>query len=388
MTETGKFYQLNIPTKVYFGRNIWKEALRDLQDILSGTVMVVTTGRSLIRLGYLDELCRELAENPCVKNIVRYDGVSANPRLTEVQRGIDRGMQVKADVLIGFGGGSSIDAAKAIAAGMASGKRIDELFYREDAFETETLPLIAMPTTAGSGSELSKAAILTDEERNIKNGIRGNALYPRVAIVDSAFTESIPHTITMETGFDVFAHAVESYFSKAASPYTRMQSEHVIRIVGEFLPRLSGNLGDIEAREQMSFASMLMGINLGNAGTCLPHRLQYPLGAHTGISHGAGLAALYPAWIELEYAYCPEAVEHILHILTRQTAKGKEECLHAMRLFLSSLRLPENLKGLGISEGQLEKMASEVTGRISNDPAAIDRDVVGNMYKRAWRGGL
>lgn len=386
--ESGKTWKLNIPTKVYYGRNIWKDALKDLKDILSGTVMIVTTGRSLIRLGYLEALHREIGENCRVRSIVLLDEISTNPRLSEIRKGIELGKQKKADAIIGFGGGSAIDAAKAIAVGISTGEDINALFYRGNISEAKVIPLVAMPTTAGTGSELSKAAILTDEERKIKNGIRGSALYPRAAIVDSVFTESVPYNVTMESGFDVLAHAIETYLSRAASPYTRMQSEQAIRIVGEYLPGLSRNLQDAEARGQMSFASMLMGINLGNASTCLPHRLQYPLGVRTDMSHGAGLAALYPAWIELEYSHSPEDVEHVLRILMQRAVRGKKECLAAMCGFLSSLRLPLNLKSLGIEEGQLQKMASEVTGNLFNDPAVQGEGVVWNLYKRAWQGGM
>ena len=290
-------YQLNIPTKVYFGREIWKKAIKSLESFLSGNLLIVTTGRSLERLGYVEELVKEIKACSLTNHVEVFDGISANPRISEVKAGIQTGKALKADAIVGFGGGSAIDAAKAVAAGTGSDMDIEEFFYGGKEPGRETLPIIAIPTTAGTGSELSKAAIITDEVNKKKKGIRGTALYPQIAIVDSMFTESMPLHVTMETGFDVFAHGIESYLSLAGSPYTRMQSEYAIQTVGRCLPRLSVDLGDQEAKEEMSFASMIMGINLGNASTCLPHRLQYPLGAHTNTSHGAGLAALFPAWI-------------------------------------------------------------------------------------------
>jgi len=210
---------------------------------------------------------------------------------------------------------------------------IEPFFYggREPG---KVLPLVAIPTTAGTGSELSKAAIITDESRKIKKGIRGAALYPKVAIVDSVFTESVPYNITMETGFDVLAHGLESYISKSASPYTEMQSEQALRIVGTYLPALAENLQDREAREKMSFASMIMGINLGHASTCLPHRMQYHLGAHTDTSHGAGLEALF-----------------------------------------------------GVDKPLLKIMAEEVEGNLKNDPSVQgeDRSFLLKLYEAAWQ---
>lgn len=377
-------YQFNVPTRAWFGRDIWKEALQR-QNMLRGKVMIVTTGGSLERLGYLDEIKKQIEACTLVKEVLLYDGISANPRLSEVRKGILRGSKEGAEVIVGFGGGSAMDAAKAIAAGLGSDEDIGELFYREKEPGERTLPLLAMPTTAGTGSEMSRAAILTDETGKIKKGIRGNALYPSMAIVDSLFTESVPERVTAETGFDVLAHAMESYLSAAASPYTRMQSEYAIQIVGEYLPRLSLCPKDPEAREKMSFASMIMGINLGNAGTCLPHRLQYPLGAHTDTSHGSGLAALYPAWLRCEYRYVPEMVERMLCLLNGEPVYGEEGCARAFWEFLEKIMLTPSLQGLGIRKEQLKQLASEVTGNIGNDPAAREDGIILKLYNNAWQ---
>lgn len=378
-------YQIMIPTRIYFGRNIWREAIKEQEAVLRGNVMIVTTGRSLWRLGYIEELCRQLQNCRYTENVIIFDKISANPRLSEVQEGILLGRQERADVIVGFGGGSAIDAAKAIATGIRSAIRIEDMFYQKIELEKDTLPVIAIPTTAGTGSELSKAAILTDGVQKIKSGIRGDALYPTIAIVDSVFTESIPLQVTMETGFDVLAHAVESYISKAASLYTKMQSETAIRIVGEYLPRLAENPADTEAREKMSFASMIMGINLGNASTCLPHRLQYPIGANTDTSHGAGLAALYTAWISREYNYSFEQVERVLFLLTGKEVRGKAASAEEIFRFIKSLGLKTSLRQLGIERKELQVMADQVTGNIGNDPVSQEEDIILKLYEEAWQ---
>lgn len=379
-------YRITVPTKVYFGRNIWQEAIRTQEHLLQGNVMIVTTGRSLCRLGYVEDLRQELLQCRYTANVILFDKISANPKLSEIREGILLGRREKADIVIGFGGGSAMDAAKAIAVGVKSEDDIEAYFYRGKEPGEGTLPIIAMPTTAGTGSELSKAAILTDEVQVVKNGIRGEALYPVAAIVDSCFTESVPMRVTMETGFDVVAHAVESYLSKAASPYTRMQSETAVRIAGECLPRLGSCLEDTEARGQMSFASMLMGINLGNASTCLPHRLQYPLGAHTDTSHGAGLAALFTAWIQCEYRHEPVKIERMAELLTGQRVKGGEECVGTFYQFIKTLGLPVSLSEMGIPKQQLSGMADEVSGNIGNDPASQEEGIILRLYEVAWQG--
>ena len=382
-----KPYQLNIPTTVYYGRNIWKEALKEQKDRFAGSVMLVTTGRSLARLGYVEELRQQIQKNTDAEKIIQFDSVSANPRLSEIKEGIRLGRMENVKTIIGFGGGSAIDAAKAIAAGIGEREEIETLFYQGKEPGENTLPIIAIPTTAGTGSELSKAAIITDEHNKKKKGIRGSALYPKAAIVDAVFTETVPYTITMETGFDVLAHGIETYLSRAATPFTKMQSEYAIRITGQSLSALSNDLHDTQARERMAFASMIMGINLGNASTCLPHRMQYPLGAYTDTSHGVGLAALYPAWIKEEYNYVPGEIEKIMELLTGRTIHGKEACVETIRMFIKRIGLPACLSELWIEKSLLKVMATEVEGNLKNDPAVQGEngEILLKLYEAAWQ---
>ncbi|MCM1230992.1 MAG: iron-containing alcohol dehydrogenase [Ruminococcus flavefaciens] len=378
-----KAYRLSIPTDIYFGRNILKDVISKQQNLIKGKVFIVTTGRSLIRLGHLEILEELLQELPYVEHVIVFDEISANPRLAEVKAGILFGKQEKVNIVVGFGGGSALDAAKAISVGIGHDDSIEDFFYNRKEPTNKTLPVVAIPTTAGTGSELSKAAILTDEERKVKGGIRGAALYPKLAIVDSQLTETVPIRITMETGFDVLAHAIESYISKAATPYTEMQSEHAIRIVGQYLPRLMIDLQDVKAREKMSFASMIMGINLGNASTCLPHRLQYPIGAHTDTSHGRGLAALYPTWMGYEYQYSDSKVKKVMELLTGMECKNSEDVVRSMSKFIANLGLNVSLREIGITDSMITRITKEVTGNLQNDPVSQDKNIIEKIYHTA-----
>ncbi len=379
-------YHIQIPTQIFWGRDIWKEAISELASELNGNIMIVTTGRSLIRLGYINELLRRLKQHTLTSDIIVYDNVSANPKLLEAKKGIKLAKEANINSIVAFGGGSAIDLAKTIAVGALTDTDIEYYFYHDIELSWKTLPVFAIPTTAGTGSELSKAAILTDEERCIKSGIRGDSLYPKAAIVDSVFTESVPFNTTMETGFDVLAHAIESYISKAASPFTQMLSEYIVENVRIALPELVRDLRDIDARKKMSYSSMMMGINLGNASTCLPHRLQYPLGAYTNTSHGAGLATLYTSWIEYEYLYSQEKVERLMSILAGEMIHGRSECVHVIENFITLLKLPSSLKEMKIDQIRIHDMAAAVSGNINNDPASEEQDIIIKIYERAWEG--
>lgn len=380
-----RMYELEIPTKIYFGRGIAFQALAEEKDFLSGNVLIVTTGRSLNRLGYVEKLKKELQNLPNVKSVAIYDQISANPQLQEITKAAEKGKENRTDIVVGFGGGSAIDAAKAVAAVIGTGNSVETFFYRHIEPDERTLPVVAIPTTAGTGSELSKAAILSDYEKHKKGGVRGKNLYPKLAIVDSVFTETVPLHITMETGFDVLAHAIESYVSKVASPFTKILSEQVISTAGKALMELEEDIQNKEAREKMSYASMIMGINLGNASTAMPHRLQYPLGAYTKTSHGSGLAAIYPTWIYYEYTVNSETIRKVLEQLTGKEPTNAEQASGLMKDFLKQLQLPVSIRELGVKENMLSILAEDVSGNLANDPLAETENIIYKIYERAMK---
>ena len=360
-------FTLEIPTKIYFGNSIIEKAVKKQGKWIHDVVMLVTTGRTLKKLGYVDSLVKLLEGMPSIKEVLVFDYISSNPRLSEVKEAVRIGKTKCVNCIVGFGGGSALDAAKAAAVGIGSTQPIESFLLEGKVPGRETLPIIAIPTTAGTGSELSMGAILSSPEHHIKTGIRGEHIYPKPAIVDPVYTWSVPQRITMETGFDVLAHGIESFLAVKSTPFTEMLSEKVIRIVAEQLPVLYKNLDNRAARELMSYASMLMGINLANAGTCLPHRMQYAIGAATDTSHGAGLAALYPAWIMHEYEVNPVKVSHVLSALSNKRVSSKHEAYICMKDFLERIDLRYTLSGLGIRRDTLSALAEVVTGNITND---------------------
>lgn len=380
-----RMYQLEIPTKIYFGRGIAFQALAKEKVFLNGNVLIVTTGRSLNRLGYVEKLKKELQNLPNVKSVAIYDQISANPQLQEITKAAEKGKENLTDIVVGFGGGSAIDAAKAVAAVIGTGNSVEVLFYQHIEPDERTLPVVAIPTTAGTGSELSKAAILSDYEKNKKGGVRGKNLYPKLAIVDSVFTETVPLHITMETGFDVLAHAIESYVSKAASPFTKILSEQVISTAGKALMELKEDIQNQEVHEKMSYASMIMGINLGNASTAMPHRLQYPLGAYTKTSHGSGLAAIYPTWIYYEYTVNSETIRKVIEQLTGKKPANAEQASELMKDFLKQLQLPVSIRELGVKENMLSILTEDVSGNLANDPLAETENIIYKIYERAMK---
>lgn len=366
-----KSYEFKIGTHIYFGNRCVKDAIKKERDVLGRRTLLVTTGGALKRLGYLEELIDFLESEVCV-----FDQIKANPDVVEIREAIKIGKKENVTSVIGFGGGSAIDAAKAAAVGIVSDVDIEDFLLKGLSLPDDTLPIIAIPTTSGTGAELSRGAIVSSRAKMTKSGIRGEKVAPAVAIVDATYTFSLPFYVTMETGFDAFTHAAESYCSTSANPYSEMISEKTIKLVGEALPRLAENLNDHEAREMMSFASHIIGYNVRNIGNCLPHRLQYPIGAVTGTSHGAGLIALYPAWMKYESNVNAERVNLVLDWLGCGTGRPEER----MAGWLDRLGISRSITGLG-NTLSAEELTGMVTGNIKNDRLAEVKDIITIIYK-------
>lgn len=369
-------FSLNIKTRIYFGTNITGDALAKEADNISGNIMIVTTGRSLERYGYVKQLSMLLESNSRVEKVNVYDNISNNPKLTEVKDAIKIGKQNRVDMIVGFGGGSAIDAAKAVAVGISTDNNIEKYLFEGMTPGEETLPIIAIPTTAGTGSELSKGAIISSVEDKIKTGIRGENILPEIAIVDAYYTHTVPEKISMETGFDVLAHAVESYVSVKSNIFSEMLSEKAIEIVTECLPEIKADPTNVQAREKICYASMIMGLNLANVGTCLPHRIQYSIGAVTDTSNAAGLIALYPSWLSHEYKVNADKVNRILQLMGLEYVDNENKAMEEFQGFMRSLNLNYNLSGLGITKNELQMLSEKVTGNIRNDKLADEKDII------------
>ncbi|SFB13764.1 iron-containing alcohol dehydrogenase [Selenomonas ruminantium] len=369
-----------VPTRIHFGTHICEGALAAERNCLKGCkALLVYTGHTLRENDTLAKLQGLLQENGCTE-VLTYGGHGANPEISEAEAAGKQILKHGVNLIVALGGGSAIDLAKGAAVAAASNISLRDHLVKGIPAPSAILPLIALPTTAGTGSELSKGAILSDRELKIKGGIRGKSLAPKIAIVDASFTWSMPEKLTMETGFDALAHAIESYLSRKANLHSEQLSLQAIRLIGENLPKLKRDLSDREAREKMSYASMLMGMNLYNVGNCLPHRMQYPIGAATGTSHAMGLAALYPVWIKEEYRACPDKVMNVFRYLLNRTPHSAQEAEELMANFLMELGLCVSLEELGVKEGEIAAMVEKISGDISVDPAGGEDGICSKLY--------
>jgi alcohol dehydrogenase class IV len=369
------------PTKIFFGSGGFQQAA-ELVTSLGKRVLLVTGRKAMKTLGYTGRLQTDLQGLGAVTSV--YDNISASPLSREINEGVERFREWKPQVIAALGGGSVIDAAKAIDLGLTTGEKIEPYLLGERSISTVGIPLVAIPTTAGTGSEVNPISLLTDQALEIKKSMRHEGLFPAIAIVDPALTLSLNREITLDTGFDVFTHAVETYVSRAVkNPLVDMYSQEAIRMVKEYLPRVLENGQDLEARSRMSYASMIMGINLANSSACLPHRLQYGVGIKTGTSHGAGLRALYRSWLDKAYEYAAEKFNRVGQILSGRRCENKSDFMSAYDSFIDSIGAHLTLADLKITEDDLPWLVGKVVGGLNNDPAGEAPDIVNRIYRDA-----
>jgi len=310
-----------------------------------------------------------------------FSQVSPNPKSSEVDAAAEQFRAGRCTHVIGLGGGSVLDAAKAVAVCARLERKCVDLLDRTVA-AGQAFATLLIPTTAGTGSELSKGAIISFPDRQIKTGLRGDGLFATCALVDPELCLTLPPRVTALTGFDVFTHAVETYLSRKSSPLTDLFALESMTIVARCLPRLLREPGDLELRSRLSFASMLMGINLANSSTCLPHRLQYPIGARTDTAHAAGLAALYPTWFRGMVHAAPEKAVAIVRILDPSAAGnlGTEPMIAILRGFLDTLQVGTSLSALGVQASDIPAFLDQLSGDLGADPGDTSREHLSRIY--------
>ncbi|MEZ9592953.1 iron-containing alcohol dehydrogenase [Vibrio breoganii] len=379
-----KSFKHSCPTEVIFGFNKLSFISESIPKSLQ-RVLVLSSKSAAEKSGALSIVLERLGEEG--RHVEYLNNISPNPRLEEINLAVELCKEQRIQAIVGIGGGSALDAAKAVALCAGGEVSADELL-KVDIKNIVPLYLVAVPTTAGTGSEVSKGAIVSDVKNNWKGGIRGDNVFPKVAILDPTLTESLPKAVSIETGFDVVTHAFESLVSKASTPITEMYSMSALEIVIPALVKLGNGDSSAQVREDLMFASLLAGYNLANASTCLPHRLQYPLGANTDSAHARGLASLYPSWFKHTYEYAQVDFDFLTNILMdtltlKSTGDSKADCLTALDKFLELLEMNHGMRKFGVAETDCAKFASQVDGNLSLDPGKTDLSTLEEIYRES-----
>lgn len=287
---------------------------------------------------------------------VTYDGVQADPPDWSVNEAGELGRREKVDGVVGVGGGSSLDTAKGAKMLQKNDPPINKYFGREGVVTVPSVPLIVVPTTAGTGSECTPGGVITDTVNNIKTNIAGVGCAVSLGIIDPELTLGLPPAVTASTGMDALCHAVESYTSLRANSFCELTGKKAFTLVGQYLLRAYENGSDLEAREGMMLASSLGGISMSGPLCHLAHDIGKVLGAKFHIPHGNGCASCLPQVMQVDAAAVPEKVKEITVALggdVKDGATAEEIGQAAYRTILAlmtKLKLP-SLKDWGAKNG-------------------------------------
>lgn len=275
-----------IPNHTVVGTNVLGEAAPLLKKM--GNKAFIVTGKHVAVSDMMKQLTALLDENGI--DCVIFDGITGEPTDTMIEKGVEMLKSSGCDFIIGIGGGSPLDSAKAIAAMAVNEGSIAD--YNGKEITGEILPLAAIPTTAGTGSEATKFTVITDSEKGIKMLLKGDVLVPKLAIVDSSFTVGAPKSVTSPTGLDALTHAVEAYTSRKAFSMTDTLAVSAVKRIMKYLPIAYKEPDNSLAREQMSIAALEAGICINNSSVTIVHGMSRPIGALFHVPHGMSNAML------------------------------------------------------------------------------------------------
>lgn len=351
-------------TKIIFGTG----KIAELPEVVlefGKRILLVTTPGDVPVLEKQYSLVKDLLTSKGIE-VFHFDGVVPNPTVESISAGAKMAKESEVDVIIGLGGGSSMDTAKAISVEATHpGTSWDYLFYKNQPDASKLLPVIAISTTSGTGSQVTQVAVVTNTQERDKSALYNNILYPQVCIVDPELMLTVPKFVTACTGFDVFCHAFESLIHPGNSAYVNMMGWQAIRLVVENLPKLINNLGNVRRREKMAWADILAGLCIANAGVTLPHGMGMAIGGmYPHIAHGEGLAILYPTFAEFTQAHAIDKFAQLARILNPKLDKASDEKAAAqspveIAKFLETIGLKKKLRDVKVPEEELEALAKQ-----------------------------
>lgn len=366
-------FTFELKTKIVFGQPV-KSTLPSQLAVLGVDRVLLVSDPGLEKLGLVANLAATLIAQRVT--VSTYTQVTSNPTTDEVAAGLEIAMAEKVGAVVALGGGSPIDVAKGIAMLLANGGSYADYQWGGKPITQRSAPLIAIPTTAGTGSEVSKVAVIVDPENPFKKGVLSPLMFPHVAIADPALTAGLPPQLTAATGMDAFIHAIEAYVGQRANPFTDQFTLAAMRAAHEYLPRATADGTDIEAREKMMLAALWGGIAMDHAGLGLVHSLSGPLSGYGHLHHGLSNALILPYALRFNAPeIAPDRFKILKGIFGLDREQGSEELFDAVVKFVADLGLPTTLKeiDLHLDEPTCHTLAAETLrmSLINNNPRKV-----------------
>jgi alcohol dehydrogenase class IV len=388
------FWTFHSAGKLVFGKNALEQA-GEILGVLGTKRVFVATDPILVSCGVLERLRGVL--DAAGMQMEMFTGGEPEPSFRAAGLCIDQARRYGPDAVLGLGGGSNMDLAKITATVLAHGGEPAD-YVGEEKVPGPIKPLVCVPTTAGTGSEVSAAAVLTDQARQLKVGILSNYLRPSVAIVDPLLTLTCPPKLTADSGIDALTHAIESYtaidnesFPVDSNDRTTYQGRHplgdclaekAIRLIGGNLSRAVKHGDDQTAREDMALGATLAGLAFSNVGVALVHALEYPVGGAVHCSHGAGNGLILPYVMRFNACARRKAFADIAGFLGENTAglsesEAGDRAILAVERLREEIGIPTRLRDIGVNKAQLRSLAEKAIGirrilRVNPRPVTVD----------------
>ena len=383
-----KDFVFYLPIKIVFGAGKLNTAGEEAAS-LGKRAFVVTGKRSAEKSGLLKKLTDMLEQNGI--SWVHFNGVEPNPTTGTIDKAAQLARKENCDFVIGLGGGSVLDSAKAVALSAKSGLPI----WRHAASwvnnyikPNEALPIMAIETLAGTSSDSDNIAVITNDKTGEKPGFASELLFPKVAIVDPEVMVSVPSRMTAITGFDILCHTMEGYVTKASNPIASILNLRAIEVIVNYLPAAVKDGNNMDARSYLAFANILAGFSLTHSRATLLHAMEHPLSGHFNVTHAEGLAALMPKWLEFSWDGNKTAFKEIgLKFGLGSEENTKDNLISAIKSFLSEIGLNVSLSKFGVKPENFMELAEDalhyMAGGVANNPVVATREDIIRLFKES-----
>ena len=384
-------FQFNTTPGLRYGSGQAKDSCKEISNKLGQSILFITD-KGLMSLGLTAQTLKELKK---ISSVEIFDDVEADPSKKTLLKAIEVGKKIKATGVIGFGGGSSMDVAKLTALILGSGENLEEAWGVANA-KGPRLPLVLIPTTAGTGSEVTPVSIITVGEEE-KKGVSSSIILPDLAILDPDLTLGLPAGTTAATGIDAMVHAIEAYASssKNNNPISKMLSIEALKLLGGSIEKAVFEGSNVEARGNMLIGAMLAGKAFANSPVAAVHALAYPIGGTFHVSHGLSNSLVLPYVLRFNSVdlkaskdYAELAPYVFPEIDTNRGAQSVcAEFIDKLESLSKKLGLPQKLREVDIPKNACEKMAKDAmkqTRLLVNNPREVTEKDALNIYHSAW----
>jgi alcohol dehydrogenase class IV len=368
------------------------ERIADICSTLDISKPLIITDQGIVNVGLIQIL--DAAFKKAGKEYFCFDQVVADPPEHIVLSAVDYAKEIKADGIIGFGGGSSLDTAKLVALLANSDEQIADI-YGVDAIRGQRLPLILIPTTAGTGSEVTPIAIVTTGDTT-KAGVVSTTLLPDIALLDASLTLGLPSHVTAATGIDAMVHAIEAYTSAIKkNPYSDLLAKQALTLLSNNILEATFNGTNVEARQAMLLGACLAGQAFANAPVAAVHALAYPLGGHFHIPHGLSNALVLIQVMNFNLSHCADLYAELAPSISEtidldgSNKQIAQALINVIAGLIKQLKLPVTLAEMGIGESDINTLAKDAmlqTRLLVNNPKPVTLEDVKQVYRQAHQG--